>query len=405
MTTIPEFLFFWYDLRMERLNITGKESPNVTIFERDSNNKEIQRKLYPISDLSVKNRELMDFGQKNNEFEMVYKNIVGNEELEVLLIKGIKGSFRAFAELNNKFTLLCVNLSDSEIDNIVRKFRESILKKFDLYVSKYELNNEQIIFLQTGVSKSKIDDHLMSAFNLSGIKSVISFIRFRKKIHEISPKTIPSFYFENYLDSKHKIDLIELVNSENGFVLNLIQIKSHEYSQDEIEKYKKAHLDWINGNVMDLSQYEKQISREPEDKDSVDSFMSNATQIEEIFLDIFSGTIPFSKDVLFEKLGLGNRPNVEKVWILNHYLTFLKEELVKLKEEGYLDEDNNNLIKEVFKDIEDQLEKAYSRKRNLNGISEVYSICATGKKEFSKIKIFEGEGDKRKVIKVDGLNN
>lgn len=339
--------------------------------------------------------------ERNDEFERAYKAIVGNERLEVLTIKGIKGNTNAFSEPTNRITEICISLTDAEIDNIVRSFNETLRKKSDFYIEKYDLSKQESQYLKQGVKILEDGKKTGRIFDSKGVKEVASFVRARKKLHEAEPRTLPAFYFENHLDARHKIDLIEIIEGDEGAIVNLIQIKSHEYTRAEIEKYTEAHKDWINGYVVDLETFESRLTSEPSDREALDGFMRNVESLENVFLDIMSGDIPFSKDILFEKLGLGGRPNVEKFWILKQYLPFLEEEVLKLEKEGYIDGENRYLIQKTFVEIHEQIQKVENKKKDLTGIAEVYSICATGSREVSKVKIFEDKGDKRKAIRIE----
>lgn len=389
----------------EGLNIAPEapQPPKVSVIEPKGGNKDTERVFSYIPDNRIRRPEEMKPLERTDEFERAYNAIVGNEKLEILVIKGIKGNNNALAERTNKVTELCISLSDLEIDNITRSFNENLRRKSDLYIQKYNLSSEEAKYLIQGV-KLMDGGRRIYLFDSVGVKAVTAFVRARKDLHMAEPRTVPAFYFENHLDVAYKIDLVEMLEGEDGIILNLIQIKSHEYTGAEIEKYTQAHREWINGNTVNLENYERNFSSEPADKATLERFMNNVDELDNVFIDILSGDVAFSKDVLFEKLGLGTRPNVEKIWILKQYLPLLEKEIERLQLDGYLNEENTPLVQKAFDEIRDQLQKVENKKKNLNGISEVYSICATGTKEVSKVKIFEATGNQRKAIKVEKTN-
>lgn len=382
--------------------------PRVIIVESlDNKDKSVDRAFTSIPyENIVDPRELRPL-EKNEIFEKAFNSIVGNKDLEKKVVKAMiairNGNATPYADFMNTISVMCLGLSDVDIENITNNFKKGILSRAQVYAQEFGLSGKELQNLQMGIWGKSDDDRM---FGSSGISSFVNFLRVRKKFHESNPRVVPAFYFENYLDAKFGVDLIEVIDSDGGAVLNLIQIKSKQYTEGT-EIYHKKHKDWVTLNMIDLDAYENTLSKEPSDGESLRIFISNIDKLEEVFLDIFSGEQVVSKELLFEKLGIGNnRPKVEQVWILQNYLPFLKEEVLKLKEEGYIDELTMSHIESVIADIEKQVENVKNQKRDLRGIKEIYSICTVGEREVSKVKVFDSGGynSKQKAMKIGRVN-
>ena len=342
----------------------------------------------------------MSHGERNDAFEKAYKEVVGNPRLEELVVKGIKGNFNAYTQFMNSVTELCLSLSDDEIDNIMRRFKETLRSKADEYGSKFSLNESELLHLKNDVKVVSENKKIFITASV-GIKSVAHFVRARKKLHALEPQTIPSFYFENYLDAQHKIDLIEVTEREDGAVLNLIQIKSSDYREGDIENITQSHKEWVDGFTIDLEAYEKNYSEEPDDSSQMKEFMTNVDKIQEVFLDLLTGGEVLSKQLLFKRLGIGNRPKIQQVWILNEYLPQVIEAVDMLKTEGTLGDAEYLTLMPVFDEIRAQLEAVKHQHKDMTGVAEVHSLCTVNEKVVSDKIIFKGEGNKRKSIKIE----
>lgn len=220
-----------------------------------------------------------------------------------------------------------------------------------------------------------------------------------------SPQTFPAFYFENYLDSTHKIDLIESVDTDHGIILNLIQIKSHEYTGEEIEANTGAHRQWVDGYMSDISSYERDFLAQPEDSPEFKLFLEKVQNMEDVFIDLLSGDIDVNKSSLYEILGLGSFPTTQRLWILDNYLPEIKNETEELLTQGSLDQEQYDQIIGVLDDLEQQLQKTKKAKENIRGVFEIHSLCAVDKKVVSDVTIFKAENRaEQKAIKVSGKN-
>jgi hypothetical protein len=386
---------------MESVPVENTPPPRVNIMEENpASHKNVERKFSAIPDDTIHNLDSMSSAERSEAFSKAYKEIVGNEELEKLVIKGFlsENNVMPYAQLMNTLTEKCISLSDTEIDSVIRKFKESLRSRATKYATNFNLTGKQLENLQTGMWN---DRNPKAALNPEGIKGVARFVRARKMVHALEPKTIPSFYFENYLDAQHKIDLIEVTEREDGAVLNLIQIKSFEYKPGDIEDITRSHKAWVDGFTIDLEAYEKNYSEEPEDSPQMKEFMTNVDKVQDVFLELLTGEDVFSKELLFERLGIGNRPKIQQIWILNEYLPQVLEALDMLKVEGTIGDSEYLTLMPVFDEIRKQLEAVKYQKKDMTGVAEVHSLCTVNEKVVSDKIIFQGQGNKRKSIKIE----
>ncbi len=354
------------------------------------------RILSTILDSSIKIPEQMTGRERNDAFEVAFTKIVGNEQLERLTIRAVKGDRTSFPELTNRMTELCLALSDGEIDDVVRKFNDTLRSKVDLYANKYTLSSEEIAHLKNGMKM--VGEKRKDIFNPIGIKSVAHFVRSRLKLHSAKPETTPAFFFENNLDGEHNIDLIEVFDQPEGVVMNLIQVKSKDYTTEEIAKNTEIHKNWVDGYAIDLNAYEKSFEVEPEDSNRYKEFFGEVSRVEDLLVDMLTGEA-MSTEVLFEKMGLTGVPNVERTWILSTYIGAIKEAFGHVEDVG-LTEEQLSRIHGIIGDIEAKLASVLAKKKDLKGISEIHSICTVAERQVSDVVIFKAEGGDRKAVHI-----
>jgi len=360
--------------------------------------------LHAIPDSSVHNPDTVSLRVHKDDFEKAYNAIVGNISLQRLFLEAFlrkkkdKYDVMGYAQIENTFSQHCISLSDAEIDNLIRNFRNAVLKNIRENKCKdYNLNQEDIHKLTA--SQTEKGSLFSEYFGPEGIKSVVRFVRNRLKMHAVNPVTIPAFYFENYLDARHKIDLIEIIKDDKNVIMNLIQIKSRDFTEEEIQKNTNAHRDWVNEYAMDLSVYEKTLQNEPVDSQKLKELFEEAFHLEDVLTDILTGDKPISKDLLFDKLGLKGRPNIEVLWVLSTYMEVFKDACSHVEDMGLTD-DQINRIRGVITDIQAQVDVLLKKKKDLEGISEVHSVFVVHERQVSDVIIFKGEGDKRKALNI-----
>lgn len=347
-----------------------------------------------------------------NDFEEAFNLMQSN--FDVLVDTAIK-SFITYEHpekasyLTNFFTKICIKLDDRQISLLMDNFTESIRRMTPEITKKYNLTNHQahILISGTRISESFVDGKIKKSinnpFNAYGVKAMVRFIRSRQLLYKAKPETPVHFYIEDYLDSVHKIDLLELVQTENGFVLNLIQLKSHRYGDGDTEKYHSYHRNFVNGFLVDIESYESALLSQPDNVENIDSFMSDNESVENAFLEFLtSGN--FSKDDLLKSLGIDSKiKRAQKFWIIRKYLSLLKDKIRYMKEKELFEPEEIEKIEKVLSEIQSELNTILSKTRDLTGITEVYSVCASEKGEESKELIFSASGSKRKAVKLSGV--
>jgi hypothetical protein len=184
----------------------------------------------------------------------------------------------------------------------------------------------------------------------------------------------------------------------DGLVMNLIQIKSRDYTTEEIAKNTEIHKAWVDGYAVDLNAYEKSFEAEPEDSDRYKEFFGEVSHVEDLLVDMLTGE-EVSMEILFEKMGLKGVPNVERAWILSTYVGAIKEAFAHVEDVG-LTEEQLSRIHGIIEDIEAKLASLLAKKKDLKGISEIHSICTVAERQVSDVVIFRGEDGNRKAINV-----
>lgn len=376
--------------------------PKIDIVESgvtSKNNKITERSLSSISDDLVNNPDEMDRAKYNEAFESAFKFIVGNKDLEKLAVRGFIEEVGgiSFAKLMNKLTEFSVSLTDTEIDNIIGGFKRGIITRASQLGTEMKLTGDQLKRVQNGLISER-NPH--GSIDSMGIKSVVSFIRTRKKLHKLKPETIPSFYFEDYLDARHKIDLFEAIEGSEGTILNLIQVKSRNYTPEEIEKSIQAHKNWIDGFTVDLKTYENNYSREPKDSARYREFIGNKDTLDNLFFEILTGESVITKERFYRIIRLEGRAKPEKFWILREYLPAMKNEVEELMTGGILDGKTYKTAQALLSDIDTELQNMLTYKNNLTGIAEVHSITTVAEKIVNDEIIFSATDDDRKAIKI-----
>ncbi len=189
-----------------------------------------------------------------------------------------------------------------------------------------------------------------------------------------------------------------MFDQEDSMVMNLIQIKSRDYTPDEIKKNTEIHKGWVDNHAIDLNAYEKSFEVEPEDSERFKELFTEVSYVEDLLISMITEET-MTTDVLFEKIGLKGMPNVERIWILSTYIGAIKEAFAHV-EDLDLTEEQLSRIHGIIEDIEAKLAAVLEQKKNLKGISEIHSICTIGEKQVSDMVIFKAEGLNRKAVHI-----
>gem|GEM_PF-6568770 len=168
---------------------------------------------------------------------------------QAVVAKTQSGAVIKFTEVENILVEKCINLTESDIDNVVRQLG----RKFLDYIRQNNKMSE--IFGQAR------EDLITGRFNIDerGIKSVVAFVRERTKLLMSMPAQNFVIGFNNNLDARRKIDLIEIIFGESELdidQLNFIQIKSSSPTKEEVEDITEAHKIFANRDILSLNDIE-----------------------------------------------------------------------------------------------------------------------------------------------------
>lgn len=303
-----------------------------------SEGQKFKRKLELVGDLDK---------EKSAEEELVNNEELLSAYLNGFLMKhrrklGVAGSFAVpLAMVGNRFIAKCLEFTDEQIDTLVKKFNT----RFGAYLNE-----------KTGYSNDLTDKQLDSV----GIKSAIKYIRSREKVFENSTNKL-HYFFENNLDARYKIDLIEVETSANEHgeliieTINLIQVKSGELSPKEREDIFNDHKEW-NDSVNSFELRQKNIFLE---KLTEEVLKKNSAEAKDLLLDICSDPEKreFKPDAFIATLDLGEINDRHKVYILLRYAKLLRRMVPGIQKEYNLNEEYTNAVLDAIKKLEDRIRK------------------------------------------------
>jgi hypothetical protein len=360
-----------------------------------------ERMLRPIPDSQVHDIQEMSYKERNEAFSQAFNSIVGNKKLLRLVFKGIElhnqiDRVDYLSQVNNAITEQCILLSDDEIDRIMQAFKLDIVKHVDQYAREFAIRDEDMTAIKSGKITS---DNFIDSFNKRGIQSVIHFVRDRKKVHA-GKETIPALYFQNYLDARYAIDLIEVDNTQDGVELRLIQIKSKQYDSDEIDHIHQKHASWTRSKMVDIDAYERMYEEEPKDSTRWENFFSQVDTLEQVLLEFVTNE-NISKEELLKQLAMTDIPRTEQVWIIDRYMALFTEAYDELKDELDLDVETRQRVQKVIDVMQSEVTKVQQKLKDLKGVRKVYSVCTVDKNIVSEQLVFDGEENGYKAIHVE----
>jgi hypothetical protein len=375
--------------------------PSIKVIENNNEGKTTERILQSISDDRIKDPRGMSKIEGNDELKLASESIVNNKKLERLVVKGLLNKrnhqeVTSLAALMNRLTEICISLPDDQIQRIIDQFKAGLRSRFRVYAEELGMKSEKEI---TEMMAFGLGTGPKAVLESQGIVSAARCMRERKKLHSVGENMIPAFYFDNYLDAKHQIDLIEVLTTSEGLVLNLIQIKSKALTQEDIESVSTAHKKWIDGPVMNMQAYENTLTIEPINSAVIEKIITDSSTIQDIFLEVASGKESSANQILFERLGIDTITKPERIWLLKHNLPKLRERADAFIETGVLDEEDVIKLHHVLDGIEKQISTMEQQKKDLRAIVEVHSICVVDGKEVSNKVVFSPERGVQKVAK------
>ena len=329
----------------------------------------------------IKIRNLTRVGEKEgDDYLRAYQTLVKDslfktyfEGLDDKLNRGGRDPSK-LASIENAFVGNCFNLHQNNIGLIVNKF--------SMGFSKY---------LQ-GISGLSIIERnkIVTAgnLNLNGIVNVIDLVQGRKKFLDSKPSNLYGHYFENTLDAKHKIDIIECIYKIiNGEIiiekLNIFQVKSSMPSVDEQEKIVKAHKEWITDYVMNMKNFEEYFSQNIPNEivSGVKTFSENVEETANALEELYTSEEGFNPDKFLKNFFLGEElKDQQKAWLFFRFSTTWKKTIREAMKKGLLKEKEQECerILDELQSLEDVIKARAKMPKNIAKISEANSVIIVG---------------------------
>jgi hypothetical protein len=245
----------------------------VSILEKDAHTKpgrfpghgeKVSELSIPIDLNAIKKSQYDELLTKSREEILNDENLL-NKILQAITAKTQDRAVIKFAEVENILVEKCINLTENDIDSVIRQLG----RKFLDYI-RYSNKISEI----TGQTR---EDLLTGRFNIDsrGIKSVIGFVRERVKLLMKKPTQRFILGFNNRLDAVRKIDLVEIILGETDAVieqLNFIQVKNSPPTSEEMSDIVKEHGSFAHRDILSLKDIEN--SELPGHKISINSVNS-----------------------------------------------------------------------------------------------------------------------------------
>jgi len=341
----------------------------------------------------------------NNALGEAQKALLGNEDLYNKFLKGLTNKLdrqgadaSSLAGIENIFITYCQNLSDADIESLVRQFNKGF--KDYIRAKKGDINLDEQRFEE--INRKEITSR--------GIISVLQFIRARKKLLDLTPSQEYAFYFEDVLDARYQIDLVECIYHRNGKevsidAMNLIQVKSSEPSEEEQERIARAHREWLTSSVMDFDSFEHEYSDGIPGNLTIESLIKNADEVENILLDICTNPNGEEFKVAEEfisKLDLGELSNKHKAWLLSQYGKSLKGLILGARKKKILTNFQARDILTAIERLGNSVMVKAKMPKNVTMIKKINSIISVGSKITRTENLTGNEKDSRhqKIMNV-----
>lgn len=335
--------------------------------------------------------------QYKEHLEKIRRKILQNERIKIAMITAIKEKrvvapqnsdtislyqVSKFASVENYFVKNCLNLKRADIEKIVNDFNI----EFQKYLNEHRAELRFNITLEN-------KDLLVPI----GIISVIEFIKSRQEL-PLAKNQRREFFFDNDLDMRMGIDLIEIVYQENDDILiveemNLAQVKSKgDINKEEIIA---KHLFWVKERIVNRREFNERFFT-PEEE-----YIQEIKQVDNLFLfgleRILQGeNFDVDENFFIKALGLQNLTHEQKAGIFKKYEKYI-ESIIK-SYEGLVDSSNPTQVKylEEFKEIVKKYAVAVPMVAEIKKIS---SVLAHGAQIIDPDKPIVYSDFKDKIIK------
>lgn len=345
------------------------EQPEIHSIEKTRTpDDHIERRLEPVG-----------LSEKSNYEALVEAReaIVGNENLHRGMLNAILAKesrdVTGFARIENMFVAYSENLTDRDIENLVRQFNTGF--KNYIIAERKRLKISEAVYQMIIRGEKDISPR--------GIQSVLAFISNRRDQLSMNPGQKYGFYTEDILDAKHKIDLIECLfeDTPEGMVvskMNLIQVKSSEPSKETQEAIIDTHRRWILSSVMDHDSLEREFTEGMPSQISVETFTKSVEETGEIVAEIINDPDNFNIEKFMDGLNFNKLSDKQKAWTFSKIGTVLKKKIVQLFEEGRVTGEQAERITKDLDSMENKLSAKSRLPRNLTSINTVNSVIAVG---------------------------
>ncbi len=383
--------------------IRGMKSHELYTFEKPDkiNPDHIERKFERVH---TETSENMD---KNSELKRAQEHLLHNPKLyekflRATLDKDIHKNRTGLVRIENIFVAELQNLTDTEIDSVVRQFNQGFKQFVSEYTGTLELTSEQRRKIFENDQKN--NKEIRGNIHENSIKNVIEFIRARKKLLDVHPAQEYAFYTQETLDEHFAIDLIECIYAENGDVdvMNLVQIKSSLPTAEDQQKIVQDHKEWVTSSAMDLDMWEKEYSNGIPEKLKITELVQNAEAVSDVLFDMCTDPKGFQSDKFIEALDFSTLSNKHRAWLLIKYGGMLKSKIQEAVTQQIIQPEQADEILKALEKFEEEIKQKAKIPKNFSRIHEINSIIAVGAKEIQKINIMSRDTDERhkKLAKV-----
>ncbi len=305
--------------------------------------------------------------------ESLLDNTVLYEKFLAGFIKSSDSIPVELASVQNEFLTYCVELSDTEIDSLVRQFNKGLASFLITNYSRLGIDIRRKELLLSSIDKL--------GMNAVGIISAVEYIRARRELLGTSPAQEHGFYFEDNLDARHRIDLVEVIFLDGQIdSMNLVQIKSRNPTDAEIERILHDHREWVRSLMMDFQTFEREYTDGIPDNLTIENMTQNAEEVEELLLDMCTDPNGFNPDIFIEKLDLGDLSNKQKAWLLLKYGEVINSKIASAVDKEILSTEQAREILDALTRLTNRLMAKAKLPKNLSGVNKIQSIIAVGPK-------------------------
>lgn len=329
----------------------------------------------------------------NELFAEAQKNLINEKNFNLFLRavteKETIGSNDSLSFLHNRIVGECVNLSEHDTELILDQFNLSVQKWF---VDEYSHGRQVDQRVRESITLGKYT-HGEKNIDIRGVQSVISFLRARTLLLSSQPAQKHSFYWNDKLDGRYSIDVIEEIDGEDGPAISLVQIKSSKPSEEEIERIHVNHARWAKKEWLNIEDYENSYIEEAT-KEKLLEFLTNKQKVEEALLEFLTSPSEQGLDNLTSFLNMSGLVDRQRAWVLWKYIGLIKDSLEEAVSLGDLDEEMKDEVWMYLSTLRDNLIKKFHLPEKQVAVRNIKSIVCVGARFVSEREIESGEKGK-----------